>query len=71
MQIHNYDPKTIYQTKRLPGRAFVAHGCDSLEAFNQAHKGEFLKGMPDTHEPCREGFRPYRTANGDILGVKV
>lgn len=67
------DPNTTASTPapRQPDRAFVAHGCDSLEAFNQAHKGEFLKGMPDTHEPCREGFRPYRTANGDILGVKV
>jgi len=71
MKTHNFAQLASNQSKRAPGPAFTAHGCDSLETFNAVHKGKFMNSMPDTHEPCRAGFRPYLTASGDILGVKV
>ena len=68
MKIHNYQALTSTQSKRRLTAEFDTHV--NFEVFNQVHKGRFIHAMPESHEPCRVGFRPYQIESGEILGVK-
>ena len=68
MQIHNFSAATLYAAPRAQ-RPFVANSCPNLETFRAVNGGDFCT-LPDGHNPCHPGFRPYRCADGSIVGVQ-
>ncbi len=69
MKIHSYHESTSTNSTRRPSPAVEQHV--NFEVFHGHHKGKFLNSMPASHEPCRDGFRPYLTEEGVILGVQT
>lgn len=68
MKIHTF-AQSAYSAPR-PQAPFVAHGCDSLETFRKVNGGDFYT-LPDGHPPCHDGFKPYRCADGRVVGVQL
>ena len=69
MQMHNYAQST-FQVRAVAQKPFTTHGCDSLDAFRKAHPGDFVQ-LPEGYEACKAGFRPYRCADGRLIGLKL
>lgn len=69
MKIHNFDLPTEFAKPRARA-AFTAHGCDTLDTFRRAHGGDFCQ-LPEGHAECLPGFRPYRCADGRVVGVQA
>jgi hypothetical protein len=67
MKIHNFSAPTAY-AKPYAKPPFELHNI-TLEVFRQVNGGDFCS-LPEGHEPCRPGFRPYRCANGNIVGLE-
>lgn len=69
MKLHNFT-KSTYQAKAVAGKAFTAHGCDSLATFQGTQPGRFIE-QPEGYEPCKPGFRYYQTNDGQMFGVSL
>ena len=69
MKIHTFTEHLPF-AKPYARAAFTAHGCDSLDTFRRVNGGDFHP-LPEGHAECLPGFRPYRTADGRVLGVQV
>lgn len=68
MLIHFFVQTTIFAPP-MAQRPFKPDGCPNVETLKRARGGDFC-ALPDGHAPCHEGFRPYRCADGQVIGVK-
>ena len=69
MKIHPFTALTEFAKPRACA-AFTAHGCDSLDTFRLVNGGGYCQ-LPPGHAECLPGFRPWRCADGRVVGVQV
>lgn len=69
MKIHNFTSHTQFAPPRRQ-HPFEANSCPDLETFKKVNGGDFCT-LPDGHAECHPGFRPYRCADGRIVGVQA
>ncbi|MDY0746564.1 hypothetical protein SNE35_18770 [Paucibacter sp. R3-3] len=69
MLIHNFGRPTIFGPP-LAQRPFEPDDCSDLKTLHKVRGGNFC-ALPDGYAPCHEGFRPYRCADGQVIGVKA
>jgi hypothetical protein len=68
MKIHNFSQPTSYSSSTFAKPAFELHGV-TLDTFRGIRGGEFC-ALPEGHASCLPGFRPYRCADGTVVGVE-
>jgi hypothetical protein len=69
MKMHTFSNPTPY-SKPYANHPFEAHGCDSIETFRAVNGGDFC-ALQEGQAACQPGFRPWRCADGRIVGVQA
>lgn len=69
MKIHSFTHPTVYSDVRAPIAPVTVHGI-TFAQWREIHRGDFCE-LPRGWMPCHEGFRPYRTEDGNVIAVQV
>jgi hypothetical protein len=68
MKIHHFTKPSTPRGTATPKAPFTMQGL-ALDDFRKIHGGDFCP-LPESWHGCQPGFKPYRMADGTIVGVQ-